>query len=441
MGIKVAKFGGSSLADAGQFIKVQSIIRKDRMRRYVVPSAPGKRYDGDIKVTDLLYRLYDEVAAGRDGRDVLNLLIRRFMGIIQDLELAMDLRSELEQVAADIAEGASRDYAASRGEYFSGKILAELLGYDFVDPAGVILFDEKGQLDMERTQKCLSEKLLQHRRAVIPGFFGSMPDGSVRTFSRGGSDITGSLVARAVQAELYENWTDVSGFLMADPRIVDDPKIIDLITYQELRELSYMGATVLHEDCVFPARKAGIPIRVLNTNRPEDPGTLITDKYPEERPKKIITGISGRKNMCVLSIEKNLMNAELGFGRRVLEALEENGVSFEHLPTGIDTMSVVIQEAQLEGGKLEKIMKRIEETCHPDSMEVLRHLSLVATVGIGMVSTLGTAARLFNALARAGVNVRMIDQGSSELNIIVGVSDEDFGRAIRGIYNYFAVEG
>jgi aspartate kinase len=435
MGIKVAKFGGTSLADAGAFLRVRDILRSDPDRRYVVPSAPGKRSPEDVKITDMLYQCYRLAQRKEPYADVFDKIAARFCGIAQDLGLDFNLTPMLDEACQAIA-GGSPDYAASRGEYFSGLILAKLMGWDFIDPAEVFKFDRQGHFASEWTNQLLAERLERHERAVIPGFFGSLPNGEIRTFSRGGSDISGAVVARAASADLYENWTDVSGFLMADPRIVENPRPIARLTYRELRELSYMGATVLHEDSIFPVRKAGIPTNIRNTFHPEHPGTMIVVRGEECPADTIITGIAGHKNFTLLTIEKAMMNSEIGFGRRVLQSIEDFGMSFEHLPTGIDTMCVILADGELMGRR-DQVLQRIEETCHPDSIELSGGLALIATVGRGMVRQKGTAARLFGALAKAEVNVRMIDQGSSELNIIVGVDIEEFEKAVRAIYNEF----
>jgi aspartate kinase len=438
MGIIVTKFGGTSLAIARQFEKVAAIVRSDEKRRYVVPSAPGKSPGFDDKVTDLLYRCQEHVFCNRrdEARAVFDIIEGRYVEIANGLGTGFDIKTPLCRVWNDTLAGASADYVASRGEYLNGLILADMLGYDFVDPAEGIFFHADGTLDEARTQYTLSQKLQKHAHAVIPGFYGSMANGCIKTFSRGGSDITGAIVARAANAELYENWTDVSGFLMADPRIVQNPKTIPIVTYRELRELSYMGATVLHEDSIFPVRKAGIPIAVKNTNAPSDPGTLIVAVAPEPSPAGI-TGVAGRKGFSIFNIEKDKMNNELGFGRRILSVFEKYGISFEHLPTGIDTMSVVVQSAQLDG-KEAAVCADIRSLCSPDVVEVNRDLALIATVGRGMIRQVGTAGRVFSALGRAGVNVRMIDQGSSEINIIVGIEQRDFEAAVRAIYSEFA---
>ncbi len=436
MSVKVSKFGGSSLADAEQFKKVYNIIKADDARRYVVPSAPGKRFSGDTKVTDMLYECYERSAEGGSFEELFKKITDRYDGIISDLGLDMDLSDEYEVIRSAFRVKAGRDYAASRGEYLNGKILAEYLGYDFVDAADVIFFNASGSFDSAATYDMLGEVLKQHERAVIPGFYGSMPNDTIKTFSRGGSDITGSIVARAVNADLYENWTDVSGFLMADPRIIDSPKSIDYITYHELRELSYMGATVLHEDAVFPVRKVGIPINIRNTNKPEEKGTMIVTEVPENIEKGHITGIAGKKGFSVVIIEKDMMNNELGFGRRVLLAFEKHGISFEHLPSGIDTMSVVVSTKALEDKK-ESLLKEINELVEPDHISVESGLALIAVVGRGMVRTKGTASKIFTAISDNDINIKMIDQGSSELNIIIGVAEEDFERSMRAIYSQF----
>ena len=437
MQVKVVKFGGSSLADAEHFRQVASIIRADEARRYVVPSAPGKRFPEDTKVTDLLYTCYEMVRRGEDMTPVFEQIRARYNGIIEELGLDCSiLEDELTFVRGALLHNSGRDYAASRGEYLNGIVLAKYLGFDFIDAANVIFFCDDGSFDAEHTNAILSEVLQRHPRAVIPGFYGSMPNGTIKTFSRGGSDITGSIVARAAQADLYENWTDVSGFLMADPRVVKGAQPIETITYRELRELSYMGAGVRHEDAIFPVRFAGIPINLRNTNQPGDEGTMIvaqTDKYDSDH---VITGIAGKKGFSVITIEKDMMNAEIGFGRRVLEVLEEEGVSFEHLPSGIDTMSVVLSTQALEEHR-DHQLNRICTKVNPDSISVEDGLALIAVVGRGMVKAKGTAARVFRAVADASVNIRMIDQGSCELNIILGVDDHDFERAMNAIYAEF----
>lgn len=437
--IRVSKFGGSSLADAGQFAKVREILLSNPSRRYVVPSAPGKRAANDEKITDMLYECHRLARAGEDFSALFERIADRYRSIAASLSLDVPLEDLFKTVRAGIERSELPDYAASRGEYLNGILLSAYLGWDFIDAADGILFDAEGKLDQNATQDALSALLREHEYAVVPGFYGSMPDGTVHTFSRGGSDISGAIVARAAHADLYENWTDVNGCLMADPRIVRDPKPIRHVTYRELRELSYMGASVLHEEAIFPVRMAGIPTNIRNTNAPEEPGTLISHDAEDMDNDYVITGIAGSKDFAIVTVEKAMMNAELGFGRRVLQAVEENGISFEHLPTGIDTMCVVCHERALEG-KRDKLVHRIYELTDPDSVEIHSGLALIATVGRGMVRSKGTSARLFNALQRAGINVRMIDQGSSELNIIVGVDNLDFENAVRAIYRAFVTE-
>ncbi len=436
---KVVKFGGSSLADANQFRKVADIILSDKARRFVVPSAPGKRFKDDTKVTDMLYACYDIAVKGGNFDDDFQAIKNRYYGIISDLGLELSLESEFATIRSCFIGKAGRDYAASRGEYLNGIILAKFLGFNFVDSAEVIFFNDNGQFDGERTNDVLSKRLSKLDNAVVPGFYGSMPNDTIKTFSRGGSDVTGSIVARAANAEIYENWTDVSGFLICDPRIVENPEPITVITYRELRELSYMGATVLHEDAIFPVRKAGIPINIKNTNAPDDAGTMIVDSADSTSCKYTITGIAGKKGFAVLNLEKDMMNSEIGFGRKVLEVLEKNGISFEHMPSGIDTMSVIVNCADLEA-KEEAVIAGLKRNVNPDHIEIERDLALIAIVGRGMKSTRGTAGRIFSALAHKHVNVKMIDQGSSELNVIVGVKEDDFANATTAIYDIFVTQ-
>ena len=432
---KVVKFGGSSLANAGQFAKVGKIVRSDESRRYVVPSAPGKRNAKDIKVTDMLYQCYAMAEAEQNFAPALKKIQERYESIINGLNLTLSLNKEFEMIAENFRQKAGEDYAASRGEYLNGIIMANYLGYQFIDAAEVIVFNDDGEFDADQTNHILSARLRDCERAVIPGFYGARKDGRVKTFSRGGSDITGSIVAKAVQAEIYENWTDVSGFLIADPRIIAKPQVIKVITYRELRELSYMGATVLHEDAVFPVRKAGIPINIRNTNAPEDEGTLIVESTCR-MPDYTITGIAGKKGFVAVNIDKDMMNSEVGFGRKVLSAFEQNGISFEHMPSGIDTMTVFVHQEEFEG-KEQQVLSAIHRIAQPDTIDLEADLALIAVVGRGMRSTRGTAGRIFSALSHANVNVKMIDQGSSELNIIIGVANQDFETAIRAIYDIF----
>ncbi|MFR5584617.1 MAG: aspartate kinase [[Clostridium] scindens] len=436
----VVKFGGSSLASAEQFKKVGKIIKKDEARKYVIPSAPGKRTPDDTKVTDLLYSCYGQALLEEDECEenfegLLAEIKKRYEEIISGLGLTLSLDDEFRTIRENFNKKIGRDYAASRGEYLNGIIMAAYLGYEFIDAAEVILFDAAGNFDAEKTDKLLSKRLAKTERAVIPGFYGSMPGGKIKTFSRGGSDITGSIVSKAVHADLYENWTDVSGFLIADPRIVRKPKSIDVITYRELRELSYMGATVLHEDAIFPVRKEGIPINIRNTNSPEDKGTLIVEGTCR-KPRFVITGIAGKKDFASITVEKAMMNSEVGFCKKVLEVFEENDISIEHMPSGIDTMTIFVHQDEFEE-KEQKVIAGIHRAVEPDFLELESDLALVAVVGRGMRATRGTSGRIFSALAHANVNVKMIDQGSSELNIIIGVRNHDFETAVNAIYDIF----
>ena len=434
---KVVKFGGSSLADSGQFRKVGAIIRADESRVYVVPSAPGKRFSGDIKVTDMLIEAYRIATEGGDLNAQMEEIKARYDEIISGLGLDFSLDDEFKTIIKTLEDEPTLDYAASRGEYLNGLVMANYLGYEFIDPYDVIFFNEEGNLNSYKTAKVLSARLEKTPKAVIPGFYGQGKDGKVKTFTRGGSDVTGSVVAAAARVDVYENWTDVSGFLLADPRIIRNPVPINTITYRELRELSYMGASVLHEDAIFPVRSKGIPINIKNTNRPEDEGTWIVESTAR-KPKYTITGIAGKKGFCSCLITKAMMNSEVGFCRKVLSAFEENNINIEHMPSGIDTMTVVVHEDEfLE--KEQKVVSAIHRLSQPDTVEIDSGIALIAVVGRGMKSQRGTAARIFSALAHARVNVRMIDQGSSELNIIIGVANEDFETAIKAIYDIVVI--
>lgn len=432
---KVVKFGGSSLASAEQFKKVGRIIREDATRRYVVPSAPGKRFSSDTKVTDMLYQCYEAAESGKEFKPLLEKIAARYNEIIQGLGLKLSLNDEFDKIAEMFTNKAGKDYAASRGEYLNGIVMANYLGFEFVDAAEVIFFHDDGTLDTEKTNQMLSGRLKACEYAVVPGFYGALSDGTVKTFSRGGSDITGSLVAKAITADLYENWTDVSGFLVADPRVINNPEVIETITYRELRELSYMGASVLHEDAIFPVRKEGIPINIRNTNAPEEKGTLIVESTCRS-PRFTITGIAGKKGFASINIDKAMMNSEIGFGRKVLGVFEDNGISFEHMPSGIDTMTIFVHQSEFVE-KEQQVIAGIHRAVQPDYVELESDLALIAVVGRGMRATRGTAGRIFSALAHARVNVKMIDQGSSELNIIIGVKNSDFETAIRAIYDIF----
>ena len=403
----------------------------------MVPSAPGKRFSDDTKVTDMLYECYHLAESGKDFKKELAAISARYQEIIDGLSLTISLKDEFKVIEKNFKEKAGENYAASRGEYLNGIIMAAYLGYEFIDAAEVIRFTDEGDFDSEYTNQTLGQRLAGVERAVIPGFYGAYADGRVKTFSRGGSDITGSIVARAIKADVYENWTDVSGFLVADPRIIENPEGIETITYRELRELSYMGASVLHEDAIFPVRREGIPINIRNTNKPEDEGTWIVESTCQ-KSKYVITGIAGKRGFCSVNIEKAMMNAEIGFGRKVLQAFEDNGISFEHVPSGIDTMTVFVHQDEFID-KEQKVVSAIHRLADPDSVDIEADLALIAVVGRGMKSTRGTAGRIFSALAHVNVNVKMIDQGSSELNIIIGVANDDFETAIKAIYDIFVI--
>lgn len=436
MSIIVTKFGGSSLADANQFKKVKNIIESNDARKYVVPSAPGKRNSKDSKITDLLYLCHAHVSTGISFDEVFNHIRDRYLGIVSDLNLDFDIKIHLDIVKQDLENGASSDYAASRGEYLNGLILANYLGFEFIDAKDVMIFNSDGSLDSDLTNSALKETLSKTPKAVIPGFYGADKEGNIITFSRGGSDVTGALVAASIDADLYENWTDVSGFLMADPRIVPNPKPISKITYSELRELSYMGASVLHEDAIFPVREIGIPINIKNTNKPEDEGTFIVKNTDVSSKPNAITGIAGKRDFTVISIAKASMNSELGFCRKLLSILEQHNISFENMPSGIDTVCLVISDSQLKNKK-EIVIEEIKRACNPDSVEVHPNLAMIATVGRGMAKQRGTAAKIFTALSNAEINIRMIDQGSSEMNILVGIENDNFEKGISAIYNAF----
>ena len=435
MNLKVLKFGGSSLADADHFCRVAKIIKSDPDRRYVVVSAPGKRFSSDIKVTDLLYKCYSIAIDEGDITDVFEEIKGRYNSIINDLGIDIDLTEYYEKIKTSLLHSTGRDYIASRGEYLNAMILAKYLGYSFVDAKKIIFFNEDGSFNAEKTDEVVREYLSKHERAVIPGFYGSMPNGTIKTFTRGGSDITGSIVSRAMSASLYENWTDVSGVLMADPRIIDNPKAIDVITYRELREMSYMGATVLHEDAIFPVRYSKIPIIIRNTNDPEGEGTMIVSSTDIPN-NNIVTGIAGKTGFSTITVEKDMLKSDLSFARRTIQVIEECEIPFEHFPSGIDTMTLVVSTEMLEKKRAD-VISGICKKVNPDNVFIEDNLSLIAVVGRGMIKAKGTAARVFTSLASSNINVRMIDQGSSELNIIIGVESSDYVAAIKAIYNEF----
>ncbi len=436
MGVKAVKFGGSSVADGIQLAKIKKIVESDPERRYVVVSAPGKRFDGDSKITDLLYMCKAQADANIPYQQLFQAVADRYSAIKLNLGIDVDMESRYREILANLEKGCSRDYVVSRGEYLSAVLVAAYLDYDFVDTEGLIVFDKKGRLLAEETNGRLKAELAKHQKAVLPGFYGSYLDsGEICLLSRGGSDVTGSLIARAVEADIYENWTDVSGLLMADPRIVDDPKPIDTISYVELRELSYMGASVLHEEAVFPVRLSNIPINIRNTNAPEDPGTIITTEN-KSGDGKLLSGIAGKQPFTVITIYKNMMNKEIGFARRALTVLEDLDISFDHIPTGIDSLSVVIESKVLED-KLDEVLDAFRSRLDPDEITVVTDIALIAVVGLGLNRTVGVASKITTALANENINIRMLNQGASEINVIVGVESRDFRNAIRAIYNAF----
>lgn len=436
MNLKVCKFGGTSMAQKSSIEKIKEIIQSDGSRKFVIVSAPGKRFKDDIKVTDLLYECFYEKVKSGTCKKVFEKIRERFIGIATDLNISIDINALLDKVEKDIDASKTPDFAASRGEYLSALIMSEVLGFDFVDAADIIMFTAKGAFDSEHTNDIMRKKLSMGKGTVIPGFYGAMPDGTVKTFTRGGSDFTGSIVARAVMADVYENWTDVDGFMTTDPRIVENPILIDTLSYEELRELSYMGASVLHPESTFPLKGTDIPINIRNTFNPSAKGTFIV-KDTTAKDGRLVTGIAGRKGFTTILIKKSMMNAQVGFCRQVLSVLEHYHVSLEHLPTGIDTMSLIIPDCDLENGMEFQLVEKIRNTVNPDLIYVYKDISLIAVVGHGMSQKTGTAAKAFVALAEAGVNIKMIDQGSSEINIIIGVNTADFEKAIKAIYKAY----
>ena len=437
--VKTAKFGGSSLSDADQFRKVAAILQADPTRRFVVVSAPGKRFSGDDKITDLLYRCADLSSRREDFSPAFGPIRERFLSIERDLSIESAHISEaLDEIEAELGTGrASRDYVASRGEYLCAKLMGAYLHVPMVDAAQLIRFTEDGELDMETTA-CYCAPLKDLPRAVIPGFYGAMPDGSIRTFSRGGSDITGAIIARAVGADEYENWTDVDGFMMADPRIVPEARTMHAVSYEELRELSYMGASVLHEESIFPVREARIPIHVRNTNHPEASGTWIVNEgtLMKEHRHSIVAGIAGRRGFTMITLTKDNLHKQPGFAYTLLKILDRHDIPVESMPSGIDNLTVILNDTDIKG-KMDQLYHEIRTELKPDTMEIASSIALIATVGHGMARTLGVAARLFTALSAAGVSSRIIDQSPKEMNLIVGVDQRDFENAVRAIYRAF----
>jgi aspartate kinase len=432
----VCKFGGTSVADASQIRKMAAILESDPRRRFIVPSAPGKRDGKDQKITDLLYLCHEMARQGLDFRQPFELICERYRSIAEELDAAATIDADLAEVGTAITGGASRDFVASRGEYLNGRILAAYLGARFVDPKEAVLIGDDGRLRAE-TYDRLGVLLQGVGRFVVPGFYGTDPRGNIKTFSRGGSDLSGAIVARAAGAAIYENWTDVSGFLMADPRIVLDAQPIREITYRELRELAYMGASVLHDEAIFPVRERRIPIHILNTNAPDDPGTrIVADR---DATRSTVVGIAGLKGFTAITVEKALLNKERGFGRKFLEIIEGHGISFEHLPTGIDSISVVIRDEELID-KTDGVIGDVRRILEPDRVDVIPDLALLAVVGEGMAYRVGVAARVFGALAAARVNVRLMNQGSSEISIFIGVANDDLEASVRALHGAFVGE-
>ncbi len=434
--LKVAKFGGSSMADEKQFAKVRQIVQSDPARRVVVVSAAGKRDRKDHKLTDLLYLCYAHLQYGVSCDSVFQMISDRYTGIRDALGLKTDIEGELSALREKMDDGISQDELVSRGEYFSAKLMADYLGFDFLDAKLWLKFKYDGSIDTDASYEAL-QKLAQGRSVVIPGFYGVTPDGHIRTLTRGGSDITGALAAAALDADVYENWTDVSGILMADPRIVENPLPIEHITYSELRELSFAGAQVLHEATVFPVREKGIPLNIRNTNEPDHPGTLIMEHFDDEADdERIITGIAGKKNYSIVTVAKTGLSSTVGAYRRLFEIFENHEVSVEYAPSGIDSISLVVQASRVEKS-IYAILGEIQKVLKPDSIHVTENISIVAAVGRRMVTTPGSSGKIFAALGKHGVNIRMISQGPEELNIIVGVDTKDFATAIQVLYNSF----
>ena len=436
MNVKVCKFGGTSMADKNAISRVKDIVLSDKERRFVVVSAPGKRFKDDIKITDMLYKCYDEKVEKGTCKELFSVIRDRYVGIVKDMGLSIDINKYLDEVQEGIDKSATPDYAASRGEYLSALIMSEVIGYEFVDSAEIIKFTVTGRFDLDTTNDLVTKRLSLGKGAVIPGFYGTMPDGTVKTFTRGGSDFTGAIIARGVMADLYENWTDVDGFMTSDPRIVKNPVLIDTLSYEELRELSYMGASVLHPESTFPLQGTKIPINIKNTFNPTARGTFIVSDT-SAHSGRLVTGIAGRKGFTTILIKKSMMNAEVGFVRKVLSVLENYNISLEHIPTGIDTMSVIIPDTELADGIEFQLLEKIRGKVNPDYVYVYKDIALLAVVGHGMSHQTGTAAKVFTALANENINIKMIDQGSSELNIIIGVNSSDLDRAIEAIYHAF----
>ena len=427
------------MADAAQFEKVRSIVTSDESRRVVVVSAAGKRYKDDHKVTDLLYLCYAHLQYGVSCDGIYQMICDRYLSIRDELGLRTDLEGEFAALRRKMDQGISQDELVSRGEYFAAKLMADYLGYDFLDSTCWLRFRLDGTVDQPASYEAL-RRTASGRRVVIPGFYGAMPDGSVKTFTRGGSDITGALAAAALDADVYENWTDVSGFLMADPKIVQDPRPIERITYAELRELSYIGAQVLHEGTVSPVREKNIPLNIRNTNQPDHPGTMIRESFDESQADmetgSMITGIAGKKGFSVITLTKNGMSSELGVIRRILEVLERYNINVEYIPSGIDSVSLVVETGK-SAPYIYQAMGDLEKEIKPDSLHISDSMAVVAAVGRKMAFKPGSSGKIFGKLGENGINIRMITQGPEELNIIVGVDGPDFEKAIRVLYDSF----
>lgn len=436
MNLKVCKFGGTSMAEKSAILRIKDILASDEDRRFVVVSAPGKRFGSDLKITDQLYECFNLKQSSGDFSECFSKIRQRYVEIVKDLQLDIDINKYLDEVEKGIKDSKASDYAASRGEYLSALIMSKVSGFEFVDAAEIIKFNKKGIFDAEHTNDLVAKRLSISKGAIIPGFYGTMPDGTIKTFSRGGSDLTGAIIARGVMADLYENWTDVDGFMVSDPRVVENPMHIDVLSYEELRELSYMGASVLHPESTFPLKDTSIPINIKNTFNPSDKGTLIL-KSTSCNQQPIVTGIAGKNGFTSILIRKSMMNNEIGFCRKILTVLEYYGISLEHMPTGIDTMSLIIPDDSLANGIEFKLIEAIRGKVNPDLIYVSKNISLIAVVGHGMSNQIGTSAKIFTALANANINVKMIDQGSSEINIIIGVDTDDANNAIRAIYKTY----
>ncbi|MDH6367097.1 MULTISPECIES: aspartate kinase [Breznakia] len=438
--IKIVKFGGSSVASATQFQKVKGIVQADESRRFVVVSASGKANKDDNKITDLLYLCHAHLKYNISPEPIFNMIEQRFLEIKKELQLQYDIQKDLDALRKELVKTIDVDYLVSRGEYLTGLLMAEYLDYHFVDAKDIVFFNYDGSIDYPKIKQAFEELVVEYPKLVIPGFYGSLPDGTIRIMSRGGGDVSGSIMANVVDADVYENWTDVSGILKADPRIVKNPKQIEIITYAELRELSYMGASVLHEEAIFPVKHKNIPIHILNTNDPESKGTIIVNQVDDSKDTtSTITGIAGKKDFSIITIKKSHMSTEVGTIRRALDVIDKYGLSVEHLPTGIDSFSIVLESAPLKP-ILYDVLVQIKEKCKTSDIHVMDNVALIATVSRFMKSKTGMSGRLFTTLGKKGINISMISQTSDEMNIIVGVHNDDYGRTIDAIYEEFEGE-